>query len=123
MKDEDRPLLIAGKIRTIFPRMKSQELLSAFTQAAFKLVPLDRDEQSDKSVLTDRKGVRKRLTVSAFAASLEVSRSAVYSAWRKKVPKHTIGDFSRHLEGVGQEPSAEHQKAPTAQQFGDCENS
>ena len=123
MKDEDRPLQIAGKIRTIFPRMKSQELLSAFTQAAFKLVPVDRDEQSDKSVLTDRKGVRKRLTVSAFAAALGVSRAAVYSAWRKKVPKRTIGEFLRHLEGIGQAPSAEHPKAPIARRLEECENS
>jgi hypothetical protein len=123
MKDEDRPSKIADKIRAIFPRKKNQEVLSAFIQAAFKLMPAHPDEEKDQSILTDRKGVRKRLTASGLAAGLGMSRAALYSAWRKKVPKHTIGDFLRHLEGVGQAPSAEHQKAPNARRFGDCENS
>jgi hypothetical protein len=121
-KDEDRPLLIAGEIRKIFPRIKSQELFSALMQAAFKLVSVQLDEEKEQSILTDRKGVRKRLTVSGLAAGLGMSRAALYSAWRKKVPVLTIGDFLRHLEGVGQAPSAEHRRAPTAQRFEDCEN-
>jgi hypothetical protein len=123
MKDEDRSSKIADKIRAIFPRKKNQEVLSAFIQAAFKLMPAHPDEEKDQSILTDRKGVRKRLTASGLAAGLGMSRAALYSAWRKKVTKRTIGDFLRHLEGVGQAPSAEHQKAPNARRFGDCENS
>jgi hypothetical protein len=123
MKDEDRPLQIAGEIRTIFPRMKSQELFSALMQAAFKLVSVHLGEEKDQSMLTDRKGVRKRLTVSGLAARVGMSRAARHSAWRKKVPEDTIGDFLRHLEGVGQAPSAKDRKSAAVRRFDECENS